>query len=177
MGKHTIINAAGGSGILSIQNFQVTITATNGTVNQAISTVNQANTIVNVVTIQQNGFVDTGGDILTMVKLTSSTNVELTRLDTEGGLIVSIQVIEFYNLKSLQQNETTATNGSTTNVAITEVNLNKTMLFSSRKSTTSLSAAGSTHKTSIYLSTSTNIVLENDDTQDNIVYWYVVEFY
>ncbi|MCB2309047.1 hypothetical protein LGL08_20295 [Clostridium estertheticum] len=165
----------GGSNIKSIQRGQYILQSADKTVNLAISTVDLTKAIV---LIHFNATLDSINPKMIDIQATiTSTNIlTLTRTlagaGSSNGSVVSWQVIEFNNVKSLQRGVWTVS--ATGSIGISPVNINKTILLESHTST---GDNASDMFLSLYLASPTNIlVTKGTSTYSYSMYWYAIEF-
>ena len=160
-----IPDSGGGSNVKRIQRGENTLTLT--TTDIAISAVDLTKSVVMVSLFSPS---TSPANSLVGAEITSPTNLRLN-LNTAGASPkVSWQVIEYNNVKS-KQSGTTAIPSTNTNQSISAVNLSKSILIVSFRST---STATSGHNNNAELTTSTNINFEiNDATPTG--YWQVIE--
>ena len=168
------IFGAGSSVIKSVQRGQGTFTgATN---NITITEIDLEKTICRITYhLDQVAAMTT----LVSVALTSTTNLRLERTNGDSGtLTCSWEVIEFYNVKSLQTGTATLTGTDTNiNVTITSVNLEKTFVFVSMRSSSNETNLNSAEYIAM-LTSATNLYIDARTAQNSRYFeWQVIEFY
>jgi hypothetical protein len=167
------LGVGGGSNIKSSQRGELTLGALTTTTDVTISTVDLTKSIVKI-SVQSPNNVNLN-QWTCYATLTSPTNLQFV-IPTASGTtgLVSWEVIEFNNVKSLQSGLTSMTS-LTMNVTISAVNLNKSILFFSNNSNATLIA---THYFTLegLLTASTNIKFSTLFANVITAKWYVIEF-
>ena len=159
----------GGSNVKSVQRGSILMDAT--TKNITISSVDLQKSVVIVNTVSAESTID---KILVSGSITSATNLRLTIGAISTTTYVYWQVIEFNNVKTLQTGTTTLTSATTT-VNISNVNMTKSIIFSSFKSTNAQTA--SLGNQTAYIDSTTTIVLKDANyITGKSAIWYVIEF-
>ena len=166
-----ILAPKGGSNIKSIQ--KITITTDSSTsINQSITSVDPLKSVVFGFkkTSSGNASVDSWN-----FEITSNTNINVSRnTSVVTAQTLLIYVVEFNNVKSLQKgNVTFSTN--TTNVAVTNVNISKSMVFVSMK-TTETGSDFDSYNISPELTTNTNLLLTTNSGDSKTTKWQLIEF-
>lgn len=160
-----------GSNIKSIQRGVVTFSTTIP-INITISSVNFASSIV-ILTFDTGTNIGYADKVLVKGKLTSGTNLELTKYTAQTDYpTVYWQVIEFQNIKSLQQGEFIYSSGNT--VTISAVNTAKSVLFFSYSSSNSTDSGSNAMFCSGGITSPTQLIFNGKVWL--YIDWYVVEF-
>jgi hypothetical protein len=115
-----------------------------------------------------------------LAKLTSPTNLRLEKVATSSSYypVVTWQVIELKGVKSLQTGEVNFNSGTTEDIPISSVNINKSIVLVNFKAQGSSEYLRSHHVTA-KLMNSTTLRLERGygtPTVYPIVFWQVIEF-
>lgn len=160
----------GGSNIKSIQRGSVNVNAT--TVNVAISSVDPTKAIVMLAVAGRSS----GNSNYNLVSgaITSPTNIAFYIGASGSSTTVDWVVIEFNNVKSFQSGNKVTTL-ATDSVTISNVNMEKSILFYSFSSSDS-SATFSNATVSVSLSTGTNIAISQFNAVNKSIQWQVIEF-
>lgn len=170
------LRPSGGSNIKSIQRGNVTISFSNLTQSVTISEVDTTKSII-ILSYTSTSSPPNYGSIKPRAYFATGTSFTLERGNaSHSGLVVSWQVIEFKDIKSLQSGQTTAATSSTGTQAISSVDLSKSALFFSFSYVSG--GSGTMWEPRMYLSSTTEITYEPGfSITNNVVYsWFVVEF-
>ena len=118
----------GGSNIKSIQKISTTITNGNTTKNVTINAVTATKSIV-YLTFYKTAAAN-AQNIFISAEITSSTNIMLTRNDSNDTVAIECFVVEFYNVKSKQTGSLSLVANTASNTAsISSVDTSKSLLF------------------------------------------------
>lgn len=161
---------ASSSNIKSIQRGTSTISASNPSVNTAITSIDTTKSIIRITTKSSSIF-GASYDICKAV-ITSSTQLTFTRnTSNTNSITIYWEVIEFNNVKSLQSGQS---GFAVTTVTVSAVNTSKSLLFSSGINNTTNTTADY-YNFGSYLIDSTTIGL-NYPPGGLAIYWYLIEF-
>jgi len=159
------------SNIKSIQRGEYSIASNPATIN--ISAIDTSKSIVRVT---QRGY--SLQQVLAKVSFQSATQIKLdfSTINSANGDIVSWEVIEFNDVKSLQTGLTSVNSNGTVNVAISDVNPLKSIVFITC-STLSVDV-DATFLFTVRLTSATNIEFkrQNHSVTDTPISWRVIEF-
>jgi hypothetical protein len=172
LGNFGIDGASGGSNIKSpIQRGEYSVLSTDAIINITISAVDLTKAIPRIFISPAGG---TSAANTYRCILTSPTNLQITRPLASGTGTVAWEVVEFNNVKSLQNGTLTLTS-TLQNLPISAVNMNKSSIYIS--STNSGADSELFASVDALLTTSTNIkIVSYTSTYTYIVNWYVIEF-
>lgn len=162
-------------GISNIKSVQRGTFSTTGTsiYNIAISSVDLKKSIV-IVNLSTWNTDLPDSEVCVQAILTSSTNLQLKNITAAyWGTVVSWTVIEFNNVKSLQ-NGVKSISSATDVITISNVNISKSLLFYSWTSTTNSATQGVI--TNCYLNSSTQITIKQNGGYIKDIAWQVIEF-
>lgn len=168
-------NNDGGSNIKSIQTFYVALGTATLTYDITLSTVDMDKSVV---------LIDTYNTASEQIKfssfyaeLTSSTNVKVTRYaqPSANTVTVSVTVIEYNNVKSLQRGLKSFDGNPSRNVTISAVNVDKSLIFISKSSATT-TAGFIIPNGYARLSSTTNLNYTEGGTYTRDFAWQVIEF-
>lgn len=166
------LNSGGGSSVKSIQRGTYAFLGTTKDI-----TINSVDINKSIVKITFTG--DAGNPAnysLVLGKLTSSTILNLSSVIASGTFNVSWEVIEFDNIKSLQKGEVIQTDTVATQPTISPVNVGKSFIVSSFKSSNSTNNIVVAGLSEYSIINNTTISFLNRVTGTKTFYWYVVEF-
>jgi hypothetical protein len=161
------IFGAGGINIKSIQRGESFLPGLSSGRTVTISSVNVDNTIVRINLRQQSG--SGGDDDSICIKLWSPTTIRINRSEENGDVYFFYEVIEFKGVKSKQTGETQITS-QTQDVTINSVNVEKSLVFASKR------GGGTDYIFGYHLLNSTTLRLTNNTTSGHTIYWQVIEF-
>lgn len=166
------IDGPGGSNIKSIQRGTTTMTAV--TMNVTITGINLNAAIVK---IKVKHGTNAGGPDTVKAILTTTTNLALTiGCGSAESAVVNWEIIEFYNVKSIQQGTKTFTSGGSATQAITSVNTNKSYIEFSF-TTSAYNPASDNFFIGGELTNSTTLTFTSADvTNTKTIAWQVIEF-
>lgn len=161
-----------GSSIKSIQRGETRMGTTPN--NVPISAVNLAKAIAKISIKLPAGADSIANGIAVKARLTSSTNLELTMVDTTWQPYVEWEVIEFNNVKSLQTGLTSISTTSQT-ATIASVDTSKSIIFFSF-TTTDVTTTNADYLLSGKITNATTIIFEQLNARTKSVSWFVIEF-
>jgi hypothetical protein len=129
------VSGGGGSIIKSIQRGEAFVT--NVDLDIALSAIVLANSYVRMTGTQSDGIGDDADNVSPMLKITSTTNLNISRSATTGGIYVTWEVIEFEEdgFESIEVIDYILPKATINpNIAISAVDMNKSMVFATEKS-------------------------------------------
>lgn len=172
--KASVFGSSGGSNIKSIQRGTATIPYATNQLSVTINAVDVSKSIA--LCTERQIFSDYSTYLKAGIYQFTTTSLGLKRYNggTSQALEVDWQVIEFNNVKSKQSGSATPPTGSTQNVTINSVNMNKSILIVT--SYVNNSASNGMEISSGILTSSTNIQLRGSGSGTPYVYWQVIEF-
>lgn len=164
---------AGGSNVKSIQRGEYSVQTNDTTINISISEVDLDCAIARFMGVT-NGYGSPDKDLFT-AKLTSPTNLRLTRGGSGYTATVAWEIVEFNNVKSVQRGSITAS--STLNISIGAVDIAKSLvIFDAYTTGTSASLFGESTR-QVVLTSSTNLrILSHITSTLSTLEWKVIEF-
>lgn len=165
----------GGSNIKSIQRGSKIMTSNSNTV--TISSIDLTKAIPKITLIGKGGTSNPAACYVS-AKITDETTLtlEMGGWDTTYAPTVEWEVVEFNNVKSLQKGSQ-AISAATTNVTITSINMLKSTLFYSYKTTSATLSNMSAAMGGGRINTATQLTFTQLNTDDKTIEWYVIEFY
>lgn len=166
-------DVGGGAGIKSIQQGTGSIAAGVDSVNIPISTIDLNKSIVLVNSYNNSDGTTPSTQISLRAVITSPANIQLIRATPTQSAGYSWTVIEFMSVKSLQKGaKTLSTIGSIT-VAVSAVNVSKSLLFYSHSNGSG--SASAIHAVMGAITNSTTLSFSHMSAANPIVEWQLVE--
>lgn len=109
--------------------------------------------------------------------IVDDTTIRFARTNVGGndGIEIEWQLIEFKNVKTLQSGSLSISSIST-NLSVSEININKSMLIFSFKYNTALDYNNYAIPTNGNITNSTQITFKQYSTTSKTVYWQLIEF-
>lgn len=166
----------GGSNVKSIQRGSAVMNMNVTGIDVALSAIDRNKSIVKITVSSNNTAGDNSVQTSVQAVLTASTLLTLTRTDaTNDTVTIAWEVIEFNNVKSKQVGFFTTTSGLDY-VTIANINTQKSILFFSYKSVSSVSNISTSLLSGSINSSTTLMFRQASPTSIKEIYWQVIEF-
>lgn len=160
------------SNIKSIQKISFSFSSTTDV--RTISQIDVSKSIVIITTYPGTSEYATGSYVDVTAKITDSTSVTFNKANSFRTVMVAAIIIEFNGVKSLQKGTATRANG--VNISISNIVLEKSLLFFSYRDTTDASDGIGGHAMQGYIANSSALYFWSNNGAKTIE-WQVIEFY